>query len=42
MMGKNTGEIMPANCVRSCLDNRLDLAFGRSALRHHGACFDSS
>jgi hypothetical protein len=42
MMGKNTGKIMPADWVRSCFDNRFNFAFGRSALLHHGACFDSS
>src|SRR3982074_3101072 len=37
MMRKNTGKIMPADCVRPCVDNRLDLTFGRSALLHHGS-----
>src|SRR3981189_2708757 len=40
MLGENTGKIMPADCVRPCVDNRLDLTFGRSALPHHGSCSD--
>jgi hypothetical protein len=42
MVGKNIGEIMPADWVRSCFDNRFDLAFGRAALLHHSTCSDSS
>jgi len=37
MMRKNTGKIMLADCVRPCVDNRLDLTFGRSASLHHGS-----
>jgi hypothetical protein len=37
MMGKDTGKIMPADCVRPCFDKRFDLVFGRSALLLHGS-----
>jgi hypothetical protein len=37
MMRKNTGEIVPADCVRPSFDKRLDLRFGCSDLPHCGS-----
>src|SRR5437667_112200 len=38
MTGQNAGKIMPADSIRPCFDERLDLGFRRLALLHHGCC----
>src|SRR5882757_3017218 len=38
MMSKNGGEVMPADSIRPCLDQRSDVGLGRLVLPYHGSC----